>query len=93
MAYLERYVLTNAALGSIVILTSFLFIGHSLCRLMSIIVCYGTYINTRAELSLEAGRVVSHWGRVVSLGPGQVGPGRVVLDRVVGGPSCLTPGH
>ena len=53
---------------------------------MSIIVRYGTYINTRAELSLEAGRVVSHWGRVVSR---QLGPGRVVLGRVVGGPSCL----
>ena len=38
-----------------------------------------SYTNTRAELSLEVGRVVSHWGRVV-------------LGRVVGGPSCL-PTH
>ena len=42
---------------------------------------YGTYTNTRAELSLEVGRIVSHWGRIVSR---QLG-----LGRVVGGPSCL----
>ena len=53
---------------------------------MSIIVRYGTYTNTQAELSLEGGRVVSHWGRVVSR---QLSLGRVVLGRVVGGPSCL----
>ncbi len=35
-----------------------------------------SYTNTQAEFSLEVGRVVSHWGRVV-------------LGRVVGGPSCL----
>ena len=40
-----------------------------------------------AELSLEAGRVVSHWGRIVSR---QLGLGRVVLGRVVGGPRCLS---
>ena len=42
----------------------------------SIIVRYVTYTNTRAELSLEEGRVVSEWGRVV-------------LGRVVGGPNYL----
>ena len=57
-----------------------------------------SYTNTRAELSLEVGRVVSHWGRVVSHWGRVVSHwgrvvshwGRVVLGRVVCPPNKLT---